>query len=61
MADMLATSTDAEDDTPFPSGTAEETCKFIKGCHIDYLNLACLIVQFDNFKLDNRKTPIIKP
>lgn len=26
MADMLATSTDAEEDTPLPSGTAEETC-----------------------------------
>ena len=27
MADMVATSTDAEDETPFPSGTAEETWK----------------------------------
>lgn len=25
---MLATSTEAEEDTPFPSGTAEETWKF---------------------------------
>ena len=28
MADMLATSTEAEEDTPLPSGTAEETCMF---------------------------------
>lgn len=61
MADMLATSTDAEDDTPFPSGTAEETCKFIKERHHRLFNFACSIVQFENFKLDNRKTPIIKP
>lgn len=27
IADMLATSTEAEEDTPFPSGTAEETWK----------------------------------
>lgn len=26
MADILATSTEAEEETPFPSGTAEETC-----------------------------------
>lgn len=25
-ADMVATSTAAEEDTPFPSGTVEETC-----------------------------------
>lgn len=30
MADMLATSTEAEEDTPLPSGTAEETCKFVR-------------------------------
>jgi hypothetical protein len=29
MADMLATSTEAEEDTPLPSGTAEETCMFV--------------------------------
>ena len=29
---MLATSTDAEDETPFPSGTAEETCLFLFKC-----------------------------
>lgn len=26
---MLATSTEAEEDTPLPSGTAEETCVFV--------------------------------
>lgn len=26
IADMVATSTAAEEDTPFPSGTVEETC-----------------------------------
>lgn len=30
MADMVATSTAAEEETPFPSGTAEETWKFQK-------------------------------
>lgn len=29
MADMVATSTDAEDETPLPSGTAEETWKIM--------------------------------
>lgn len=29
MADILATSTEAEEDTPFPSGTAEQTCKVV--------------------------------
>jgi hypothetical protein len=27
IADIVATSTDAEDETPLPSGTAEETYK----------------------------------
>lgn len=26
MADMVATSTEAEEETPLPSGTVEETC-----------------------------------
>lgn len=26
MADIEATSTEADEDTPFPSGTVEETC-----------------------------------
>lgn len=30
IADMLATSTEAEEDTPLPSGTAEETCVWLK-------------------------------
>ena len=30
MADMLATSTEAEEETPLPSGTAEETYSTIK-------------------------------
>lgn len=29
IADILATSTDAEDDTPFPSGTADDTSMLI--------------------------------
>ena len=29
MADIVATSTEAEEDTPFPSSTADETCYFI--------------------------------
>lgn len=29
MADILATSTDAEEDTPLPSGTADETCMVV--------------------------------
>lgn len=28
IADIVATSTDAEDETPFPSGTADETWSF---------------------------------
>jgi len=27
---MLATSTEADEETPLPSGTAEETCRFIQ-------------------------------
>jgi hypothetical protein len=29
MADIVATSTEAEEDTPFPSGTADDTCYLI--------------------------------
>ena len=29
MADIVATSTAAEEETPFPSGTADDTCCFI--------------------------------
>jgi hypothetical protein len=29
MADIVATSTEAEEETPFPSGTADDTCYYI--------------------------------
>ena len=41
IADMLATSTDAEEDTPLPSGTAEETCsKYEKNLQLVFAEVA---------------------
>lgn len=31
MADIEATSSEADDDTPFPSGTVDETCAMLNG------------------------------
>ena len=38
MADMVATSTEAEEDTPLPSGTVEDTCT------------QCLDVRYDSYR-----------
>ena len=46
MADILATSTAAEEETPLPSGTAEATCKIVTAI----LNIATAVCGKINMK-----------
>lgn len=42
MADILATSTEAEEDTPLPSGTADKTCMVVLNIQCKILRVACV-------------------